>query len=120
MNRRDFLVSSLALAALARFTVLRAQTAGPRAALVIGVRLAILLPLAFVLNAWFLPDVLGLERPFQIALFTLLILPPPFIIPLYMKPDAADEKRYVNNVLTLYTVVTIVLFAVYFIANPQL
>jgi predicted permease len=90
------------------------------AALVIGVRLAILLPLAFVLNTWFLPDVLGLERPFQIALFTLLILPPPFIIPLYMKPDAADEKRYVNNVLTLYTVVTIVLFAVYFIANPQL
>jgi hypothetical protein len=51
-------------------------------------------------------------------MFTLLILPPPFIIPLYMKPDLPDEKRYVNNVLTVYTLVTILLFSVYFALNP--
>jgi hypothetical protein len=37
-----------------------------------------------------------------------------------MRTDLPDERVYVNNILTLYTVVTIVLFTVYFIANPIL
>ena len=61
-----------------------------------------------------------LDAPFEIALFTLLVLPPPFIVPLYMPPGMADERRYVNNVLMLYTVATIVIFAVYFVLNPTL
>ena len=63
---------------------------------------------------------LDLERPFEIALFTLFILPPPFIVPLYMRQDLPDEKRYVNNVLMLYTVVSLAIFSIYFVLNPQL
>jgi len=37
-----------------------------------------------------------------------------------MRPELLEEKRYVNNVLTLYTIVSIVLFAGYFILNPTL
>ncbi len=90
------------------------------AALVIGVRMAILVPLALVLNVVLIRGLLNLEPPFEAALFTLLVLPPPFIIPLYMRSELVEEKRYVNNVLTLYTVVSIALFAVYFIMNPNI
>jgi predicted permease len=85
---------------------------------VIGLRLIILLPLAVLLSAILVARILDLNQYFQAAMFTLLILPPPFIIPLYMKPDLPDEKRYVNNVLTVYTLVTILLFSVYFALNP--
>ena len=88
--------------------------------LVIGIRLALLIPLALILNAVLIRNLLQLERPFEAALFTLLILPPPFIIPLYMRRGLIEERRYVNNVLMGYTVVSLVLFAAYFIANPQL
>jgi hypothetical protein len=50
----------------------------------------------------------------------LLLLPPPFIIPLFMRKDDTEEKRYVNNTLALYSLVSIAIFAVYFILNPTL
>jgi len=90
------------------------------AAPVIGIRLAILVPLALLLNRLVLRGLLDLEVPFEAGLFTLLVLPPPFIIPLYMKAGLPDERRYVNNALTLYTVASIVLFTVYFVLNPEL
>jgi malate permease and related proteins len=90
------------------------------AALVISIRLAILVPLALILNSVLIRGLLDLARPFEAALFTLLILPPPFIVPLYVQPDMVEERRYINNVLTLYTVFSITIYAVYFIINPQL
>lgn len=90
------------------------------AGLVIGLRLALLIPLALILNAVVIRGLLKLDAPFEIALFTLSILPPPFIVPLYMPPGMPDERRYVNNVLMLYTVATIIIFAVYFVLNPAL
>lgn len=100
---------------------IRLDRAGVRAALpVIGIRLALLLPLALLLNAVLIRGLLNLGPAFEVALFTLLILPPPFIVPLYMKAGLPDERAYVNNVLTLYTIVSIVLFTIYFVANPVL
>ena len=88
------------------------------AGLVIGVRLGIVIPLALVLNRFLLRGLLGLEAPFEAALFSLLVLPPPFIVPLYMGSDAGDERRYVNTVLSVYTVVSLVLFGLYFALHP--
>jgi predicted permease len=82
------------------------------------IRLVILLPFALLLPVLLLDSLLDGNRYSQAALFTLLILPPPFIIPLYMKPDMPDEQRYVNNVLSLYTVVSIALFVGYMVINP--
>ena len=87
---------------------------------VIAVRLGLLIPLALVLNGVLVGGLLGLEKPFEIAVFTLLILPPPFIVPLFMRAGLPDERRYINNVLMLYTVFTIVIFAVYFSLHPTL
>lgn len=100
---------------------IKLDRAGVReAALVIAIRLVILIPVALLFNAVIVRGLLDLERPFEIAIFTLFILPPPFIIPLYMRQDLPDEKRYVNNVLMLYTVVSLAIFSIYFVLNPQL
>ncbi|MFN2159071.1 MAG: AEC family transporter [Anaerolineales bacterium] len=85
---------------------------------VTGLRLVLLLPLAVILSTFLVQRWMGLNEYFQAAIFTLLILPPPFIIPLFMHPEASKEKRYVNNVLTIYTIFTIVLFSLYFLRNP--
>lgn len=88
------------------------------ASTVVLTRLAILIPLALIVNAILIRGLLQLGKPFEAALFTLFILPPPFIIPLYIRPDLTDEKRYVNNVLTIYTIVSIAIFTVYLVLNP--
>ncbi|MEN8235482.1 MAG: AEC family transporter [Actinomycetota bacterium] len=82
------------------------------------VRATILLPLAFVLPPLLMSHLLGADEYAQAALFTLLVLPPPFIIPLYMKQGMDDERRYVNNVLSLYTLVSIAVFIGYVSLNP--
>lgn len=98
---------------------IRLDRSGVREAITpVALRLVILLPLAIVLPVLLLNSLLGGNEYSQAALFTLLILPPPFIIPLYMKPGMPDERRYVNNVLSLYTVVSIAIFVVYVVANP--
>jgi len=88
------------------------------AAQVVAVRLGLLIPTALLLNAVLIRGLLGLGQGFETAVFTLLILPPPFIIPLFMRQDLPDEKRYVNNVLMLYTVVSVAVFVVYVVLNP--
>jgi predicted permease len=89
------------------------------ASVVVALRLTILIPLALLVNALLIDGLLGLEPLFEAALFTLLVLPPPFIVPLYARPDlAVAEKQYINNTLTLHTVVSIGVYMVYFVMNP--
>lgn len=85
---------------------------------VVVIRLVILIPLALLVNAALIRGILQLSPTFEAALFTLFILPPPFIVPLYVRPDLDEEKRYINNVLTLYTIVSIIIFTIYLALNP--
>lgn len=95
------------------------DTAGIRGAVrPVLVRLAVVLPLAIVLPLVLMGNILDNNREAQAALFTLLILPPPFIVPLYMKPGVDDEHRYVNNALSLYAVVSVAIFVGYVALNP--
>lgn len=61
---------------------------------------------------------LGLPPIFSHAVFTFVILPPPFIVPLYVPAAARDDLAYSNNVLSLYTVFSIVAFLLYFAVHP--
>ena len=47
----------------------------------------------------------------------MLIPPPPLIIPLYMRDEKAD-RRHVNNVLSLYSLVSVGVLIVYLGVNP--
>jgi predicted permease len=88
-------------------------------AFLVLLRLGILLPLALFPNSYLVRDLLGLDRWFEVALFTLLVLPPPFIIPLYASSDLDSEQRqHINNVLTMHTIISVIVFLVYFAVNP--
>ncbi|MBN2508990.1 MAG: hypothetical protein JXB03_01895 [Spirochaetales bacterium] len=93
---------------------------GVKAALpVVLYRFALLIPAALVINRFFIRDYLGLDRIYETALFSFLILPPPFIIPLYTKPGLDEgEQHRINNTLTLHTLCSIALFIGYFITGP--
>nr|WP_321982109.1 hypothetical protein [uncultured Cohaesibacter sp.] len=86
----------------------------------VALRYGILVPLALLLNMFVLDGLLGLGEPFQMAFFTLLILPPPFIIPLFMQKASESEKAYVINALAVSTVVSLALFAIYLGFHPTL
>ena len=94
------------------------QTGLGKAITVVVLRLGLLIPLALILDNYLIREYLQLEKPFEIALFTLLILPPPFILPLYIQPNLAiEEKQYINNVLAVHTVISIIIFLIYFAIN---
>jgi malate permease and related proteins len=100
---------------------LQLNRAGIKEALaVVVLRLVLLVPLALAVNTFVIRGWLHLEPLFEAAVFTLLILPPPFIVPLYIRPDQVEEKRYVNAVLILHTLVSIAVYVVYFVLNPGL
>lgn len=88
--------------------------------LVVGLRLGTLIPLALLLNHFVLLHLLDLGKNFQAAFFTLLILPPPFIIPVFMKDNLPKEKAFINNTLMLNTVASIAVFIIYFALQPKL
>jgi len=96
------------------------RTGFGNALLVVIIRLVILVPLALLINSYVIRDMLSLDRLFEAALFTLFILPPPFIIPLYIAPNKnQEEKEYINNVLTLHTIVSVAIFIIYFSYHPM-
>ena len=85
---------------------------------VIMIRLAICIPTALLLNHYLIRGLMGLGKGFEAAFFTLLILPPPFILTLFMKQDQKDAIHRVDSTLTLHTVATIIVFLVYYAFNP--
>jgi predicted permease len=80
----------------------------------LAVRLPIWIVLALVFNWLVIDTLLGLDRLFQAAVMTMAILPPPFVVPLYMARargrDVSDDPDhdYLNNTLSLATVATLV------------
>ena len=90
------------------------------AGLSVVLRLAGLVPMALfavlvVVRTW-----LRLPLPFERAMVTFLLLPPPYIIPLFMKASDSRGKEYVHSVLSLYTVITVLLFIAYFLTSPTI
>ena len=79
----------------------------------IAVRMPIWVGLALVFNIVVVDGLLGLDRLFQAAVMTMAILPPPFVVPLYMARasdhDISDdpEHDYTVNTLSLATIATL-------------
>ena len=84
----------------------------------LAVRLPIWIGLALLFNWLVIDGLLGLDRLFQAAVMMMAILPPPFVVPLYMARargrDVSDDPDhdYLANTLALATIVTLVLVTV--------
>ncbi len=84
-----------------------------RPTVTIALRLAVWIVLAIAFDRLVVEGVLGLDRLFGAAVLTMAVLPPPFVIPLYMGGRATDsEHAYVTDALSVATVATMVLFPV--------
>lgn len=92
----------------------RLTWSGVRQALpLVGLRLAVVVPLALFVGEFVFVRTLGLERIFADALLTLMVLPPPFIVPLFIPERRRAEAQYVTNVLSLYSLASVAVFVSY-------
>ena len=84
----------------------------------LAVRLPIWIGLAIAFDLLIVEGLLGLDRLFGAAVLTMAILPPPFVVPLYMarasgRPVEDDpEYAYTVNTLSLATLATLVLIVI--------
>ncbi len=74
-------------------------------------RMAVMLSAAWLLNTYVVEGMLGLDRMFQVALYTLFILPPTFLIPVYIEGDC-EEKGFVVNFFSIHIVFTLAAFVI--------
>jgi hypothetical protein len=81
-------------------------------AVTIAARLAVWIVLAFAFDRLIVEGVLGLDRLFGAAVFTMAVIPPPFVMPLYMARSTEAERGYVTDALSMATIATLVLFPV--------
>jgi malate permease and related proteins len=84
----------------------------------IGVRLLYWLPIGLLISVVLIDQVLQLDRGFQAAVLTMIILPPPFVIPLFIPEADRSNRTYVVNTLSLATVVTLFAFAIVTMIYP--
>jgi malate permease and related proteins len=84
----------------------------------VAVRMSLWVGLALVFTTVVIDGVLHLDRLFGAAVLTMAVLPPPFVIPLYLPADAAtdEEREYVLSTLSLATLATLVAFSVVAVA----
>jgi len=79
----------------------------------VAVRMAFWVVLAIAFDVLVVDGVLHLDRLMQAAVLTMAVLPPPFVIPLFVAPDSrwAADREYATNTLSLATVATLGAFA---------
>ncbi len=83
-----------------------------------AVRLAIWVVIGLLLNALVVSRLFPGDRTLQAAVMTMFVLPPPFVIPLFMRNATFDDQRYVVNTLSLATLVTLVAFTIVSVIYP--
>jgi len=74
----------------------------------VAVRMALWIALAVVFNAVVIERLLGLDRLFSAAVFTMAVLPPPFVIPVFQSAASTNDRdrAYVTNTLSIGTIAT--------------
>ncbi len=87
-------------------------------ALTVGVRLAIWVAFGLALNTFVVDGLLHLDNVFKAAVMTMFILPPPFVIPLFMPKAQLQDRDFVLNTLTIATLATLVAFSIVSVVYP--
>lgn len=75
-------------------------------------RMLLLTAAAFLLNVFLIERVLHLDRSFEVALYTMFLLPPPFVIPIYIDQKAENDRQYILNVISIHIVLTLAAFLI--------
>ena len=78
----------------------------------IALRLLLWVPVGLLLNALVIRPLFGADPVLQAAVMTMFVLPPPFVIPLFMTEPEGADRTFVVNTLSLATLVTLVAFTI--------
>ncbi|MFW5776774.1 MAG: AEC family transporter [Spirochaetota bacterium] len=81
-------------------------------------RLALVLAAAIAIDFLVFRALLDLPRLFSAALYTFVILPPPFILPLFVSPTTTakhEQRALITNTLVFYSTLSIAVFAVFYV-----
>jgi hypothetical protein len=62
----------------------------------------------------------GLPPLFLYAWLTFFLLPPPYIIPIYVPAEHAEENSFLSNTIVLYTLISLAVYVIYLFINPPL
>ncbi|UOM49636.1 AEC family transporter [Sphaerochaeta associata] len=75
----------------------------------IMVRKLVLLGLALLINHFLIDRLLGMDTIYRYALLVMFLTPPPYVVTIYMRPNDPVNAGYVDNTLSLDTLVSIFL-----------
>jgi malate permease and related proteins len=78
----------------------------------IALRLLVWVPVGLLVNALVVRPLFGAAPVLEAAVMTMFVLPPPFVIPLFMREPEGADRTFVVNTLSLATLVTLVAFTV--------
>lgn len=76
--------------------------------LTVLLRLGVWVTLAVVFNLFVIRQLLGLDRLFEAAVLLMVVLPAPFVIPLYLQESDPAQRSYILNTLSLGTVAALI------------
>jgi hypothetical protein len=79
----------------------------------VATRLVVVIGLALLIGRGLFVGLLGLPMIYAHAVFTLMVLPPPFIVPLFIPQGRRSDLGYTNNVLSLYSLASVAAFVSY-------
>ena len=86
-----------------RFSISRAR----KTFLTVLLRMGALLLLAFAVNELLIKGVLHLDRTFQAAVYLMFLLPPPFVIPIYMDKSTEEKKAVLLDTISLHVLMSL-------------
>ena len=84
------------------------------------IRTALLLVLALLVNRFLIRGLLNLGIMYEYAVLTMFLLPPPFVISVFMDSRDKENTHYVANTLSLSTVVSLGVFIIVMLVMQSL
>ncbi len=81
-----------------------------KALLTTVIRLIVLIALGVGLGGLIFNGVLNFGHTFVLAFVTMLVLPPPFVTPIFLEARDEEEKQFVLNTLSIHTVATLIVY----------
>jgi len=84
------------------------EIGGPLLAIVF--RMVLHLGMAYAINEIVIDRLLNLDNTFKIALYTMFLLPPPFVIPVYMDEKEEKNKQFILNTISISIILSLLAF----------
>ena len=76
------------------------------------IRILLLLGMAFIINTIIIEKLLDLDHTFKTALYTMFLLPPPFVIPIFMDERQEQSKQFVLNTISVSIILSLIAYII--------